>query len=221
MNYYNLLYNKIKLKKACIGIVGLGYVGLPLAKEFLKANFKVIGFDNDKNKVGKTIDGLNVYSNSNKPHNKDIYAICGIMDGSLRKKIFNEEIIKSGYRITNLIHPLVEQPKCFKIGQGNIIFGNIHISFEVNIKNFSIISNFCDLGHNLVANDYFTAMPSVVIGGNCEIGKQTQIGSGAMIHQGIKIGNNCKIGMGTLITGNIKDNTSVINYPRQTVTKKH
>ena len=45
--------------------------------------------------------------------------------------------------------------------------------------------------------------------------EKTLIGSGAIIHQGIKIGANCKIGMGTLITGNIKNNTSIINYPRQ------
>ena len=140
----------------------------------ISENWEVVGYvDNDKNKVGKTIDGLNVYSNSNKPHNKDIYAICGIMDGSLRKKIFSEEIIKNDYKLTNLIHPSVEQPKSLKIGLGNIIFGNVHISFEVNINNFSLISNFCDLGHNLITNNYFTIMPSVIIGGSCEIGEQT------------------------------------------------
>ena len=88
---------------------------------------------------------------------------------------------------------------------------------KLNIKNFSIISNYCDLGHNLIANNYFTTMPSVVIGGNCEIGEQTFIGSGAKIHQGIKIGTNCKIGMGTLITSDIKNNTSINDYPRKVV----
>ena len=183
----------------------------------LQNEWEVIGYvDNDSNKIGKTIDSIQVYSTTNKPKNKEIYAMCGVMDGVIRKKIFDKEIIKNGYQLTNLIHPLVEQPKCFKIGLGNIIFGYVHISFEVNIKNFSIISNFSDLGHNLIANDYFTIMPSVIIGGNCEIGEQTLIGSGATIHQGVKIGSNCKIGMGTLITSNIKHNTSIINYPRQT-----
>ena len=110
-------------------------------------------------------------------------------------------------------------PKCFKIGSGNIIFGNVHISFEVTIKNFSIISNYCDLGHNLIANNYFTIMPSVIIGGNCEVGEKTFIGSAAKLHQGIKIGNNCVIGMGTLITNEVKSNTSVIDYPRKVVKK--
>ena len=182
----------------------------------LKNEWEVIGYvDDDKNKIGKTIDNIEVFSTTNKPKKKEIYAISGIMDSSIRKKIFNKEILKNGYQLTNLIHPLVEKPKCFQVGLGNIIFGNVHISFEVNIKNFSIISNFCDLGHNLITNDYCTVMPSVVIGGNCEIGEKTLIGSGAIIHQGIKIGANCKIGMGTLITGDIKSNTSIINYPRQ------
>ena len=202
------------------GAAGREVSQLILSINKLQKAWEVIGYvDDDANKIGKTIDNTKIYSNNDKPKKKEIYAICGVMDNAIRKKIFDEEIIKSGYKLTNLIHPLVERPKCFKIGLGNIIFGNVHISFEVNIKNFSIISNFCDLGHNLVINNYFTAMPSVAIGGNCEIGERTLIGSGAKIHQGTKIGNNCKIGMGTLITGNIKNNTSVINYPRQTINK--
>ncbi len=42
---------KIKGKEAIIGIVGLGYVGLPLARSFSNQSFKVIGFDIDKGKV--------------------------------------------------------------------------------------------------------------------------------------------------------------------------
>jgi len=39
------LLEKIENRTACMGIVGLGYVGLPLALEFAKAGFKVIGYD--------------------------------------------------------------------------------------------------------------------------------------------------------------------------------
>lgn len=48
---YNQLIKKISTKKATIAIIGLGYVGLPLAIQFLKKNFKVIGIDNDKKKI--------------------------------------------------------------------------------------------------------------------------------------------------------------------------
>jgi UDP-N-acetyl-D-glucosamine dehydrogenase len=39
------LLSKIDNRTACVGIVGLGYVGLPIALEFAKAGFKVIGYD--------------------------------------------------------------------------------------------------------------------------------------------------------------------------------
>lgn len=45
------LLNKIKDKKAVIGVVGLGYVGLPLLMEFVERNIKTIGFDIDVRKV--------------------------------------------------------------------------------------------------------------------------------------------------------------------------
>ncbi len=51
MNYYSYLLKKINKKTAEIGIIGLGYVGLPLALQFLKKEYKVSGFDIDKKKI--------------------------------------------------------------------------------------------------------------------------------------------------------------------------
>lgn len=45
------LLKKIESKEALIGIVGLGYVGLPLAREFIRGGMKVLGFDVDPSKV--------------------------------------------------------------------------------------------------------------------------------------------------------------------------
>jgi len=51
MHYKKLLLKKINNKKAKVGIIGLGYVGLPLAKLFLRKKFDVTGFEVDKSKV--------------------------------------------------------------------------------------------------------------------------------------------------------------------------
>lgn len=42
---------KIKDKKVLVGIIGLGYVGLPLVLRFTEVGFKVLGFDTDAQKV--------------------------------------------------------------------------------------------------------------------------------------------------------------------------
>jgi UDP-N-acetyl-D-glucosamine dehydrogenase len=54
---YKFLLNNIQTRKVLIGIVGLGYVGLPLVKEFTNKKFKVIGFDVDKKKIQKLKNG--------------------------------------------------------------------------------------------------------------------------------------------------------------------
>ncbi|NLE29862.1 MAG: nucleotide sugar dehydrogenase [Phycisphaerae bacterium] len=47
------LADKIASKKAIVGIIGLGYVGLPLMREYCRGGLKVVGFDVDSEKVKK------------------------------------------------------------------------------------------------------------------------------------------------------------------------
>ena len=51
------LREKIETNGARIGIIGLGYVGLPLACEFVRAGFKVTGIDNDADKIARLASG--------------------------------------------------------------------------------------------------------------------------------------------------------------------
>ena len=50
----DVLIAKAQDRSALIGIVGLGYVGLPLAMEFARAGFRVLGFDVSRS----VVDGL-------------------------------------------------------------------------------------------------------------------------------------------------------------------
>ena len=54
-----LLLKKIEERSITVGVVGLGYVGLPLAVEKAKAGFKTIGFDVQKEKVDLVNSGVN------------------------------------------------------------------------------------------------------------------------------------------------------------------
>lgn len=53
------LLKKIENKELTVGVVGLGYVGLPLAVEKAKAGFKTIGFDVQEEKVNLVNEGHN------------------------------------------------------------------------------------------------------------------------------------------------------------------
>jgi UDP-N-acetyl-D-glucosamine dehydrogenase len=67
---------KIKEKTAIVGVIGLGYVGLPLAVEKAKAGYRVIGFDVQEEKIKMVNQGQNY--------------IGDIVDADL------EEVVKNG-----------------------------------------------------------------------------------------------------------------------------
>lgn len=53
------LFEKIRDKTAVIGVIGLGYVGLPLAVEKAKSGYRVIGFDIQQKRVDWINQGIN------------------------------------------------------------------------------------------------------------------------------------------------------------------
>ena len=54
------LQQRIKSREATVGVVGLGYVGLPLSIGFARAGFPVLGFDTDSRRVAQVNDGEQV-----------------------------------------------------------------------------------------------------------------------------------------------------------------
>jgi UDP-N-acetyl-D-glucosamine dehydrogenase len=51
------LLERLERRSAAVGVIGLGYVGLPLAVEFARAGFQVTGFDVDREKVDQVNAG--------------------------------------------------------------------------------------------------------------------------------------------------------------------
>ncbi|WP_164219922.1 nucleotide sugar dehydrogenase [Virgibacillus sp. YIM 98842] len=72
------LIEKLNNKTAVIGVVGLGYVGLPLAVEKAKAGYNVIGFDIQKSKVDEVNQGINY--------------IGDVVDEELKELVVNKNI---------------------------------------------------------------------------------------------------------------------------------
>jgi len=56
----NSLVERIRARNVAVGVIGLGYVGLPLAVEFARAGLRVTGFDVDETKA-RSINGGRSY----------------------------------------------------------------------------------------------------------------------------------------------------------------
>jgi UDP-N-acetyl-D-glucosamine dehydrogenase len=57
VSFATKLTNKIERRTAPVGVIGLGYVGLPLVLLFGESRFSVVGFDIDEKKTRSLMDG--------------------------------------------------------------------------------------------------------------------------------------------------------------------
>ena len=66
------LIKRIESKQAKLGVIGLGYVGLPLAVEFARAGFSVVGFDVDAGKIAQLKAGKSYIPDVSSDHLADV-----------------------------------------------------------------------------------------------------------------------------------------------------
>ena len=52
------LYEKLVTRQECLSLIGLGYVGMPIAVAFAKKGIRVIGFDLNKEKIALYQSGI-------------------------------------------------------------------------------------------------------------------------------------------------------------------
>ncbi|PSJ44881.1 UDP-N-acetyl-D-glucosamine dehydrogenase [Zobellella endophytica] len=76
MSLAQLSIDKFNKKEAVIGILGMGYVGLPLALRYSHVGFRVLGIDIDKSKIEQLNNGKSYIS-----HISDSNIICAINSG--------------------------------------------------------------------------------------------------------------------------------------------
>ena len=65
MDHFNRLLAKFQAKQAVVAVIGLGYVGLPLAIGFARRGFKVIGVDDDLRKIEQLAMGVDYINGQN------------------------------------------------------------------------------------------------------------------------------------------------------------
>ncbi len=119
------LVDKINNRSAKIGVIGLGYVGLPLAMEFVNAGYNVKGIDIDQNKIKSLNNGKNYIRDVNNKNLKNAVKkglLKGTTDFSIVKSLdaisicvptpLNKEknpdisfIVSVMERIKNYLHP--------------------------------------------------------------------------------------------------------------------
>lgn len=180
-----------------IVIVGAGGLGKEVAWLIENINncvptWNILGFLEDESKpelFGQKIYKYDVLGSevwlSN--YDKDIYVICAIGKGSIRKLVYEKVLRKRNVKLATLIDPSVRIDKTINIGQGSIICRNCSITVDTKIGIGVLLNIGALIGHDSQIGNYCTFLPNSTAAGDTILGEFCDIGSGAFILQGKKI----------------------------------
>lgn len=151
--------------------------------------------------------------------NTDNRFTIGIGNPILRKKLY-DKFTDIGGEFTSTISTTTTIGSFDNaISTGVNIMQKVVITNSVTIKKGALINQLTSIGHDVVINQFVEICPNVSISGNCTLGENTFIGTGAIILPNVTIGKNVIIGAGSVVTKNIEDNVTAVGIPAKVVKK--
>ena len=202
-----------------IVIIGAGGLGKEVAWLIENINdqtpiWNILGFLEDEKhneNWGKVINGFPVLGGNSwlEDFEKEIYVICAIGKGSVRKSAFEKVSKYPNVKLATLIDPTVRIDKTVNIGLGSIICRNCTLTVNTNIGEGVLMNTGASVGHDSKVEAYCTFLTNSIAAGHTSFGECCDIGSGAFILQGKTIVANTTIAPLTTV---LKDLTEPGTY---------
>ncbi len=142
--------------------------------------------------------------------------LVGIGNPAVKRKVA-EKVARLGGRFGNVFHPTAVTSRYVELGEGTIVTAGVILTNKIRIGRHVILNLDVTVGHDCILEDYATVAPGVHISGNVHIGEGTDVGTGAVIIQGVRIGRWSVIGAGTVVTKDIPDNCTAVGVPAKVI----
>ncbi len=158
-------------------------------------------------------DGDNKYLSFNKiKDNTHIPIALGIGNNSIRKKIYKK--VKSyGFKIETLIHSSAIVAKNVNIGKGTVIMAGVVINPYAKIGKGVILNSASVIEHENIIEDFVHISPKVALAGAVKVKRNTHIGIGSSVIQGVTIGKSCVVGAGSVVVKDISSKSIAYGNP--------
>lgn len=136
---------------------------------------------------------------------KECEFIIAIGSPRIRSKILKNMLSLGFPNFATLIHPSVRYSNTVSFGDGSIICAGSILTADITLGSHNILNLNVTVGHECQFGDYVTIAPMVAVSGNVLLSDLVEVGTGAVIRQGLSLLEGSMLGMGGVLTKNIPE----------------
>lgn len=170
-------------------------------------NRKVRGVLDDSAQTHDTqVQGATVLGNVAEWVNyKDCEFIIAIGSPRTRRNVLDKMLTLGEPDFATLIHPSVMLSNTVSVGEGSIICAGSILTADITLGKHNILNLNVTVGHECEFADHVTVAPMVAVSGNVKLQHLVEVGTGAVIRQGLELAEGSMLGMGGVLTKNIPE----------------
>lgn len=185
----------------------------------VEPTWNFLGFlDGDPSKHGTDVHGHPVLGNGSWLSKRPDAAVSLGVGNPASKKHILDQLSEQGHSLfATLIHPRAWIGNRVSIGEGSTICAGTMITTDIELGRHVIVNLDCTIGHDAVLQEFVTVAPSVNISGSVQIGVGTDLGTGAMVIQGIQIGEWSIVGAGAVVVKDLEPNVTAVGIPAKVI----
>tara|TARA_B100000787_G_scaffold168216_1_gene156549 strand:- start:182 stop:850 length:669 start_codon:yes stop_codon:yes gene_type:complete len=147
--------------------------------------------------------------------------IIGIGLNFIRQKVYKDIIsLDINFKFEKVISKNAIVDPDVIVGDGSLIVAGSVINIGTKIGNHCIINTSCSIDHDNIFEDFSSTGPGVITGGNVIVRKNSYIGMGSTIKQGIKIQNDTVIGAHSYVNKNCEKKSIYYGSPLKKIRKR-
>ncbi len=178
-------------------------------KGFLDDNLHALdGFEYGYPPIIDTIDDYQIQKD-------DVFA-CSIGDVHTKVRIV-KHIESNGGEFMSLIHPKVDICKTALLGNGILVFHDVHIGSEAVIGNHVMLQSYASVGHDAVIGDYTRIDPKASIIGGVRVGCRVTLHTMSVLNHKVIVGDDAVVGALSFVIRKVKPGITVFGIPAKEI----
>jgi sugar O-acyltransferase (sialic acid O-acetyltransferase NeuD family) len=142
----------------------------------------------------------------------DAHYVIGIGDPRIRALVA-ARLEPFGRPAATLVHPTARLGPDNRLADGVVLCGGVQVTTNVTLGRHTHLNLNVTVGHDSVLADHVQVNPLAAVSGDCTVGREVLIGTGAVVLQGRSVGDGATVGASACVVRDVESGRIVKGVP--------